>query len=204
MCERRDGRPTASGLHHSDRRLEPAPAPYIQGDNKENRDAEKPYIRQVAASPDDTTADAPNAAPERPLIYSQFDFVQSGTHTVNQRGGATITKPCEFWKCKNLSGKCKNKNPIKLVAKATGKLFSHLESCNPSEHARIKVMSKGTNMEMDESGQVPSSNCPTHCSLLTCRPRSSPADHQAALLQRDALAPCRVRPYDSHGMGPLS
>ena len=55
--------------------------------------------------------------------------MSAGKHTKKQKGGGTREVACEFWKCKNSSGKCKNKGDLfKVVAKASGKLFAHLKT----------------------------------------------------------------------------
>ena len=107
---------------------------------KNNSDAEKVYIRTVATAPDVAAAEEEEQARERPLIYEEFELISTGEHTVKKaKGTGTVTRPCEFWLCKNTSGKCKHRQPFKVVYKASGKLFGHLEKCNPTAHARIKL-----------------------------------------------------------------
>ena len=63
------------------------------------------------------------AEPERPAIYSEFDFVSAGVHKVKPKdGSAEKAVKCEFWRCKNTSGRCKHRIAIKVVNRATGKL----------------------------------------------------------------------------------
>ena len=122
---------------------------------KNNPDAEKPYIRQVAAAPTLVPSDAANETPQRPPIYSEFELVSEGTHEVTSQKTGTKTKAkAEFWKCKNSGGQCKYRQPIKVVNKASGKLFAHLKVCNPAAHIRIKLESAGTDLELDEKGHV--------------------------------------------------
>ena len=96
---------------------------------KGDRDKELPYIRtpnqgEGAGAPPPAAA----AEPERPPIYSEFDFVSAGVHKVKPKdGSAEKTAKCEFWLCKNTSGNCKHRIPIKVVNRATGKLNGHLK-----------------------------------------------------------------------------
>ena len=118
---------------------------------KDNREAEKVYIRTVAAAPTEIKAAADE--PERPPIYSEFEFVSAGKHTVKVKGGGTREVDCEFWRCKNTSGKCKHRIPFKIVLKASGKIFGHLKTCNPCAWTKVKLASSGTDLELDENGK---------------------------------------------------
>jgi len=111
---------------------------------KDDREAEVPYIRTpAAAGPAAAAPAAAGAVPSRPLIFSEFDFVESGTHEkkTRVRGGEAriVHVPCEYWRCKNTSGKCNHRDPFKVVEKGSGKLFEHLEKCNPEAHQRISL-----------------------------------------------------------------
>ena len=117
---------------------------------KNNREAENIYIRRpVAAEPKEQALNEP----ERPLIYSEFSFVNAGTHKVKPKnGGPQRDVKCEWWLCSNTSGKCKHRLPIKVVEKATTKLIDHLKTCNNARWITVRIGSKGG--EDDGSGGV--------------------------------------------------
>ena len=52
---------------------------------KDNRDAELPFIRTVAAAADAQSAAAPAAADMKALIYSEYDLVEKGFHVQKSR-----------------------------------------------------------------------------------------------------------------------
>lgn len=122
---------------------------------KDNRDAELPYITDKTdeGSPTGHTVSPSSgkAAQEekdtRPPIYDEFELVTSGVHTVNRKDGSKHAAQCEFWRCRNTSGNCKNQTPYKVVKRSTGKMFAHLKLCNPSAYAQIKLATDG-----DENG----------------------------------------------------
>lgn len=119
-----------------------------QGD----REAEVPYIRNVTAAATTAPSSASEQASSRPPIYEEFVFVSASTHLKQPKdGGQKVSVPSEFWRCKNTSGKCKHRLPIKIVAKATGKLFGHLKICNPIAHAKIKI---AAGADVDANGDV--------------------------------------------------
>ena len=113
---------------------------------KDNRDAELPYILsldsdgQAAAA---AAAAAENVVKERPLIYSEFEQVgTTGVHMQKKRGGGPDKAVSdEYWRCRNTSGTCKLAKDFKfhVVAKATGKLFTHLKMCKPQRHLEISL-----------------------------------------------------------------
>ena len=120
-----------------------------------DREAEKVYIKSVG--PTDATNTVKKSAtlePARPPIYDQFDYVSSGTHQVKQRDGAAKEVKCEYWRCKNTSGKCKTREPFKVVSKATTKMLAHLKRCNPAAYTPIALASKGSTGEVDADGNV--------------------------------------------------
>ena len=109
---------------------------------KDNRQAELIYIRTPAAAAPAAAAQAAPEGPARPLIFSEFDFVNPGTHEKKTRtasGTETKVEPYEYWRCKNTNGKCDHRDAFKVIQKGTGKLFSHLARCNPEAHQRISI-----------------------------------------------------------------
>ena len=103
---------------------------------KDGAKDETPYIPAPATGTALTTAAA--AAPSRPPIYEEFTLEGTGTHRVKPKNGsAAYDVECEWWKCKNTSGRCKVRTPFKVVKKATGKLFGHLKKCNPEAYLCI-------------------------------------------------------------------
>ena len=69
--------------------------------------------------------------------------MSAGQHErTSRKGDGTLVKvsvPCEYWRCKNTSGKCNHREPMKVVEKGTGKLFGHLKLCNPARHEQISI-----------------------------------------------------------------
>ena len=123
---------------------------------KNDRAAEAKYIRTVAVV--DGQGDGAKASgkkePERPLIYSQFEFVSAGKHVVKGRDGVQREVACEFWRCRNTGRKCKHREAFKVVSKGTGKMLLHLKKCNPVAYVPIALGSKGSSLELDEAGQT--------------------------------------------------
>ena len=118
---------------------------------KDNRNAENQYIRSVAVV--QAVVEPEPAAPKLPSIYSEFEFVSSSTHTVVPKGDKPpYSVPCEFWRCRNTSGKCKHRDPIKVVKKGTAKIRGHLRVCNPAAFLRVREQADGA--ELDEDGKL--------------------------------------------------
>ena len=120
---------------------------------KDDREAEMPYLRSSGVL---TAAESParptKEAGTRPAIYTEFEFLSTGRHTVSKRNGTSKEHDCEFWKCLNTGGSCKTRTPFKVVNKASGKLFAHLKVCNVAAHTRIKLLEAG--QCQDEHGNL--------------------------------------------------
>ena len=149
---------------------------------KDNREAEKIYIRRVAQAPTECKP-IDSDEPERPPIYNEFEFVSSGKHTRKKTKDSEAKEvSCEFWKCKNTSGNCKATDPFKVVQKATGKMFGHLKKCNPSAWTKVKLQSAGSDIERGENGEVraPPPPPPPPPPLCCCRSLLRPFVHRSS------------------------
>jgi len=120
---------------------------------KDNRDAELQYLdmKPVEAL---TPVEVEKKEKAPPEIKQHFTVVSTGTHTVAGTGKmAGKVLPCTYFACKQPGCTRGVANPIKQVGTATGALFTHLDTCNPSLCKVLRGRSAYSPVVLTEDGE---------------------------------------------------
>jgi hypothetical protein len=120
---------------------------------KDNRDAELQYLdmKPVEAL---TPVEVEKKEKAPPEIKQHFTVVSTGTHTVAGTGKmAGKVLPCIYFACKQPGCTRGVANPIKQVGTATGALFTHLDTCNPSLCKVLRGRSAYSPVVLTEDGE---------------------------------------------------
>ena len=97
---------------------------------KDTKEAETPFLPMS-----EVVIVAPKPAPQpteakKPLEYSHFNFLRSGTHVQNEGAADAKTVPCEWWECKNKAiGRCKGHEDLIPQFNSTHKRLWYLCLC---------------------------------------------------------------------------
>ena len=121
---------------------------------RDNRDAELPYLDQLAAVPAAVASAAEKQAPVVARVKQYFTQHSAGTHTVSGTGKTAGQQlKCVFWACIKEGCARGMAKPIKQIGSGTGDLFSHLDSCQPALAHELRAASNHSPVRVGADGE---------------------------------------------------